>query len=90
MPTSDFEIHDTEGNEYEPVALDDRNVFRYQPAELGSSQMLPTPGTPAFNGPIRGSLLLFRIKIASFENRPLELIISQPGIEEHAEVALDV
>jgi hypothetical protein len=90
MPTSDFEIHDTQGNEYKPVALDDTNVFRYQPAELGSSQMLPTPGTPAFNGPIRGSLLLFRIKIGSFENRPLEFVITQPGVAGHAQLPLDV
>jgi hypothetical protein len=30
------------------------------------------------------------VKVDSFENRPLELIISQPGIDEHAEVPLDV
>jgi hypothetical protein len=88
--TSDFEIHDTQGNIYKPVPLDNTNVFRYVPTALGEGQMIPTPGSPAFNSPIRGSLLLFRVKIASFENRPLELIISQPGIDEHAEVPLDV
>jgi hypothetical protein len=89
-PTSDFAIHDTQGNEYEPVPLDDTNVFRYQPAELAPDAMLPVPGSVAFNSPIRGSLLLFRIKIASFENRPLELVITQPGTDRHAQVALDV
>ena len=88
--TADFAIHDTQGNEYEPVPLDDSNSFRYQPTELQPDAMLPTPGSVAFNGPIRGSLLLFRMKIASFENRPLELVITQPGVEGHAEVALDV
>jgi hypothetical protein len=89
-PTSEFAIHDTQGNEYEPVPLDDTNVFRYQPAELQPDAMLPTPGSVAFNSPIRGSLLLFRIKIESFENRPLELVITQPGTDEHAQVPLDV
>jgi hypothetical protein len=88
--TSDFEIHDTQGNVYKPVPLDDTNVFRYQATSLGHSQMLPTPGSVAFNHPIRGSLLLFRVKLESFENRPLTLVIRQPGVREHAEVPLDV
>jgi hypothetical protein len=88
--TSEFEIHDTQDNVYKPVPLDDTNVFRYQPAELRNGQMIPTPGSPAFNGPIRGSLLLFRVKIASFENRPLTFIIRQPGSTAEAEVPLDV
>ncbi len=88
--TSEFEIHDTQGNVYKPTPLDETNVFRYQPTELGASGMIPTPGSVAFNNPIRGSLLLFRVKIESFENRPLELVITQPGVEGHAEVALDV
>jgi hypothetical protein len=88
--TSDFAIHDTQGNEYKPVPLDDSNAFRYQPSQLQPDAMIPTPGSVAFNSPIRGSLLLFRIKIESFENRPLELVISQPGSDVHAQVALDV
>jgi hypothetical protein len=88
--TSDFEIHDTQGNTYEPVLLDESNSFRYQPTELAEGAMIPTPGSVAYNTPIRGSLLLFRIKIESFENRPLELVITQPGVEGEATVALDV
>ena len=88
--TADFVIHDTEGNEYEPIPLDDSNVFRYEPTELQPDAMLPEPGSVAYNTPIRGSLLLFRVRIESLENRPLELVISQPGIDEHATVALDV
>jgi hypothetical protein len=90
MPTSEFEIHDTQDNVYKPVPLNDSNAFRYVPTELAPDAMIPTPGSIPFNSPIRGSLLLFRIKIESFENRPLEFIITQPGTEEHAEVPLDV
>jgi hypothetical protein len=89
-PTSDFEVHDTQGNVYKPVPLDDSNVFRYEPIQLGKAAMIPTPGSIAYNGPVRGALLLFRMKIESLENRPLELIITQAGVEGHAEVALDV
>jgi hypothetical protein len=88
--TADFEIHDTQDNVYKPIELDESNSFRYEPALLAESQMIPTPGSVAFNSPIRGSLLLFRIKIESFENRPLELIIKDPESDEHAEVPLDV
>ena len=88
--TSEFEIHDTQGNIYKPVPLDNTNVFRYVPTSLGSEQMIPTPGSPGFNSPIRGSLLLFRVKIESFENRPLTFIIRQPGSSAEAEVPLDV
>jgi hypothetical protein len=90
QPTSDFEIHDTQNNVYKPVALDDTNVFRYEPARLDHDQMLPVPGSVAFYSPIRGKLLLFRVKLASFEDRPLTLVISQPGSSQHAEVPLDV
>jgi hypothetical protein len=37
--------------------------------------LFPAAGTPAYNGPTRGGLVLFRIKRESFENRPLELVI---------------
>ena len=72
------------------MPLDDTNVFRYQPTELRNGQMIPTPGSPAFTSPIRGSLLLFRVKIESFENRPLTFIIRQPGSTAEAQVPLDV
>ena len=88
--TSDFEIHDTQGNVYRPLPLPATNEFRYEAQEVQPDNMLPAPGSPAFNGPIRGSLLLFRLKRESFENRPLELIIRQSGVSGEATVALDV
>ncbi len=88
--TSQFEIHDTQDNVYKPVSLDNTNVFRYVPEALGHQQMIPTPGSPAYNGPIRGSLLLFRVKLESFENRPMTFVITQPGVAGRAEVPLDV
>jgi hypothetical protein len=37
--------------------------------------MLPVPNTPAFVGPIRGGLVLFRIPNAGLDDRPLEFEI---------------
>ena len=41
--------------------------------------MLPVPNSPAYVGPIRGGLILFRIPQASLDARPLELEIKGNG-----------
>jgi hypothetical protein len=89
-PTREFLITDTEGNEYRPIPLDPvRNVFSYNPGSLGPSQVLPNPNSAAALGPIQGSLILFKLKNGSLQNRPLVLHIEQPG-EESAEIDLDL
>jgi hypothetical protein len=87
--TDGFEIHDTQGNVYKPIGIADTNPFRYAPARVEpGGGLLPAAGTPAFSGPTRGGLLLFRVKRESVENRPLELIITGAGGE--ATTPLDV
>ena len=77
-PTDEFMIVDTEGNESAPVPLDRAtNPFVYEPIVLQHAQVLPTPDTAAASGPIQGSLILFRLKTDSLQNRPLELEIEQ-------------
>jgi hypothetical protein len=88
-PTSTFTIVDTEENEYRPVPLATTNVFRYDPKPLGPDAVLPTPDTAAASGPIQGSLILFRLKTDSLQNRPLTLEIEQGG-DQPAEVDLDL
>jgi hypothetical protein len=88
-PTSTFTIKDTEGNEYHPVPLPATNVFRYAPQPLLQSQVLPVPNSAAASGPIQGSLILFRLKSDSLQNRPLELEIEQSG-DQPATVDLDL
>ena len=39
---------------------------------------LPAPDTTANNGPTQGALLLFKIKVVSLDNRPLEVKIVDP------------
>jgi hypothetical protein len=89
-PTSTFTITDTEENEYRPVPLDsESNPFVYDPLTLQHAQVLPTPDTAAASGPIQGSLILFRLKTDTLQNRPLMLEIEQGG-DEPAEVELDL
>jgi hypothetical protein len=89
-PTSGFKIVDTEENEYEPIVLDDTNVFRYNPLPLGPDNVLPRPDSAAASGPIQGSLILFKLKVESLQNRPLVLEIDGGSPEQSAEVDLDL
>jgi hypothetical protein len=75
----DFEIEDSQGNKYEPLVLPTTNVFAYRARPLPKGDCIPAAGSAAFNSPTAGSLLVFRIPVASTENRPLELSISSGG-----------
>jgi len=56
---------------------------------LPPSQVYPYAESAAANGPIQGSLILFKLKTDSLQNRPLVLEITQAG-EEPSEVDLDL
>jgi hypothetical protein len=71
----DFEIIDTQEKSFKPVTLEN-NLFAYQPAELAPKAIIPAPDSIAGEGVIQGSLLLFKVDIASLQNRPLEFRIS--------------
>jgi hypothetical protein len=91
-PAADtWEIHDTQDNVYEPIELDtDINVFAFQPGiEVPPATVLPLASSAAGQGPIQGSLLLFKLKTDSLQNRPLELKFSNAG-EEVGTYDLDV
>ena len=88
-PTNTFTIVDTEGNEFRPVPLAATNPFIFEPIELQHSQVLPTPDSAAASGPIQGSLILFRLKTDSLQNRPLKLEIEQGGATT-GEIDLDL
>jgi hypothetical protein len=57
-------------------------------SEIVPGQEVPELDTPAASGPIKGSVVLFRITDISTENRPLELEI--PGEDGPALVELDI
>ena len=72
-PAGDFEIVDTQDNVYRPVALDTKiNPFAYRPDPIAPKSLIPQPDSPASTGPVQGSLLLFKVKTDSLQNRPLE------------------
>ncbi len=67
-----WEIHDTQDNIYRPVPLE--NQFAFEPGELAPGAIVPAPDSAAGQGPNQGSLLLYKIRYESFQNRPLELV----------------
>jgi hypothetical protein len=83
-----WEIHDTQENVYRPVPLD--NVFAFRPGPIPPQTVVPLPNSAAGQGPVQGSLLLFKIKVDSFQNRPLELIFSNGPQGQTGTYALDV
>jgi hypothetical protein len=75
-PVADnWEIRDTLGKIFRPIPLDTNvNVFALdKTAQVPPNTVLPLASSAAGQGPIQGSLILFRIKDDSLQNRPLEL-----------------
>ena len=89
-PTTNFTVVDTEGNEFRPVPLAASNPFQYVPVPLKHSEVIPLPNSANQSGPIQGSLILFRLKTDSLQNRPLKLMIEAGGGEEPRIVDLDL
>jgi hypothetical protein len=84
---TEYEIHDTQGAVYRPVPLDAKsNPFAYQAGDLGPESVLPAPDSAAGETPIQGSLLLFKIKVDSLQNRPLEMTIKQGNSTDTADI----
>jgi hypothetical protein len=88
---SEWAIHDTQDNVYRPIPLDaEINPFAFEAVDVPPKTVLPLSTSAAGQGPIQGSLLLFKIKNESFQNRPLELRFSNGGGSEEATYDLDV
>lgn len=82
-----FTIIDTRENEYPQVRID--NDFALEPGTpIPADGTVPGLDTPAREGPIEGSLILFPIEEISTENRPLKLEVNYDG--ESGEVELDL
>jgi hypothetical protein len=89
--SSSFRMHDTQGNEFEPVDLPRENVFAYHATTVEPHQCNPVEGSPAASSPTGGALLLFRVPVSASENRPLELEIRPPaGGNEKITFELDI
>jgi hypothetical protein len=88
--TADYQITDTENNTFRPVPLDaKRNDFVYRPQTLQPTAVIPSPNSIAGQGVIQGSLVLFKLKEADLQNRPLTLRIGpQSGPSTFVELDL--
>jgi hypothetical protein len=92
-PVSTFRIIDTEGHQYDPTPLPPSDIFAYRPRPLAAKDCVPTPGSAPATGPIGGSLLLFKLPVASIENRPLDLEINPQGpqpVPDSRRIELDI
>jgi hypothetical protein len=90
VSANDFEIEDTLGNTFHPIPLDPKvNPFAYVSGPVGAQSTLPPPNSVASEGVVQGSLLLFKIKTDSLQNRPLEFRLRK-GSGTTGTVDLDV
>jgi hypothetical protein len=92
---SDFTVIDTQGNRFRPLTLSPDNIWAYHALPLKHQACVPKAGTLASSGPTNGSLLIFKLPLATLENRPLDLeIVSPPdphtGKSETGRIELDI
>lgn len=73
--TEEFQVVDTQGNEYEPLEPSEDNVFHYHAQTLAPGECIPRVGSLAQQGPTGGAMLPFELPLEAGENRPLELDI---------------
>jgi hypothetical protein len=90
-PATVISLADTQGNTYTPVQLPDLNQFAYRPLAIPPGASIPFQDSVASSGPTEAALLLFKIPISSFDNRPLVLTIADPSDQAtKGKVTLDV
>jgi hypothetical protein len=90
-PANDFVIEDTQENVYRPIPLDANvNQFAYSPEPIPPHGVIPAPDSAAAKGVIQGSLLLFKVKTETLQNRPLEFRLKRGGSPTTGVVDLDV
>jgi hypothetical protein len=86
----EFEIHDTQENVYTPVEYTGSNPFAYRPENVPPEDVLPQTDSPAGQRFPFASVILFKVRRFSLDNRPLELIIEDPTGGQEGTIALDV
>ena len=86
----EYVIRDTQENLYRPVRFGRGNVWAYRPVTVPADKLYPIPDTPAGERQPFGTLLLFKVRRESLDNRPLELELTGPESGQKAIVNLDV
>jgi predicted component of type VI protein secretion system len=86
--SNEFQIVDTVGDTFDPIPSNSLFALKLG-ATVHPGDQLPEPETTAANGPIQGSMVLFRITSAAIQDRPLTLEIHSPD-GATGEVELDI
>jgi hypothetical protein len=92
-PSTNFDIIDTQGKHYYPVAVNPQaNPYAWTAHPLTPGEIEPGPDTTASFGPTQGALLLFKLDASVYDNRPLTLEIRGPSPTRKlwATIALDL
>jgi hypothetical protein len=71
-------ITDTQNNTYSPIVPDQTNPFAYRAGFVQAGGQLPVPQSVPSFGPTQGALVLYKIQVASLDNRPFEFKIVDP------------
>lgn len=92
LTAEEFEIEDTEGDVYRPVEVETQeNAFSYAPQRLGPTEVMPQPDSSQAFSSAQGSMLLFKLPLSTYSNRPLAFKIKAPaGSEEPTEADVDL
>ena len=91
LAATNLTISDTQNNIYTPIVPALTNEFAYRGGLLAPKARIPALNTVAADGPTQGALLLYKIKVVSLDNRPLELKIVDPrNPAQSASAELDV
>jgi hypothetical protein len=84
-------ISDTQGNTYSPIVPEASNQFAFRGGLVPANGKLPVPSSIAAAGPTQGGLLLYKIRVVSLDNRPLEIRFVDPSEpSQKATAELDV
>jgi hypothetical protein len=75
---TELTVTDTQGNTYSPIVPDLTNEFAYRGGLVPASGELPVPDSVPSFGPTQGALVLYRIRVVSLDNRPLQFKIVDP------------
>jgi hypothetical protein len=88
---TEITLSDTQSNVYAPLAPNQTNYIAYRAGNVPGKGRIPAPDSIAAADSVQGSLLLFKIKTASLNNRPLTIKIVDPeNASETASAELDV
>jgi hypothetical protein len=78
LAATNMTITDTQNNTYTPIVPDQRNPFAYRAGFVSAGGRLPVEQSVPSFGPTQGALLLYKLQVASLDNRPFEFKIVDP------------